>query len=193
MLFGINQGAVYDDIRIEHAKRIAELELDGYAIGGLAVGESHEQMYHILEVTVPHLPADKPTYLMGVGTPENILEGVERGVDFFDCVYPSRNGRHGHAYTSRGKLNLLNARFERDEAPIEEGCGCPACRRYSRAYLRHLLKAGEVLGLRLLVLHNLFFYNSLMGKIRRAIEEGRYAAFKREMLESLAGGVQGSA
>ena len=149
MLFAINQGAVFADIRIEHAKRIAEMELDGYAVGGLAVGESHEEMYYILEETVPHLPVDKPTYLMGVGTPANILEGVERGVDFFDCVYPSRNGRHGHLYTNYGKINLFNAKYETDDRPIEEGCSCPACRRYSRAYIRHLLKAKEMLGMRL--------------------------------------------
>ena len=155
LLFGINQGAIYDDIRIDHAKRISELELDGYAIGGLAVGESHEEMYHILDVTVPHLPENKPTYLMGVGTPANILEAVERGVDFFDCVYPSRNGRHGHVYTNEGKKNLFNQKYEKDMRPIEEGCQCPACRTYSRAYIRHLLKAKEMLGMRLCVLHNL--------------------------------------
>ncbi len=187
LLFGINQGAIYDDIRIEHAKKIAELDLDGYAIGGLAVGESHEEMYHILDVTVPHLPVNKPVYLMGVGTPENIIEGVDRGVDFFDCVYPSRNGRHGHAYTNHGKMNLMNARYERDDAPLDEECGCPACRRYSRAYIRHLLKAGEMLGLRLLVLHNLYFYNHLMEKIRDAISEGTFGEFKRDMLNRLAG------
>ena len=146
LLFGINQGAVYDDIRVEHAKQITELELDGYALGGLAVGESHEEMYHVLDVTVPYLPEDKPTYLMGVGTPANILEAVDRGVDFFDCVYPSRNGRHGHVYTNHGKMNLFNQKYERDMRPIEEGCGCPACRTYSRAYIRHLLKAKEMLG-----------------------------------------------
>ena len=162
LLFGINQGAVYTDIRIDHAKRIAEMELDGYAIGGLAVGETHEEMYHVLDETVPYLPADKPTYLMGVGTPANILEGVERGVDFFDCVYPTRNGRHGHLYTNHGKINLFNAKYELDDRPIEEGCGCPACRRYSRAYIRHLLKAKEMLGMRLCVLHNLWFYNTMM-------------------------------
>ena len=156
LLFGINQGAVYTDIRIDHAKRIAEMELDGYAIGGLAVGETHEEMYHVLDETVPYLPVDKPTYLMGVGTPANILEGVERGVDFFDCVYPTRNGRHGHLYTNHGKINLFNAKYELDDRPIEEGCGCPACRRYSRAYIRHLLKAKEMLGMRLCVLHNLW-------------------------------------
>ena len=162
LLFGINQGAVFADIRIEHAKQIAQLSLDGYAIGGLAVGESHEEMYYIIEETVPHLPGDKPVYLMGVGTPANILEGVERGIDFFDCVYPSRNGRHGHLYTNHGKINLFNAKYELDERPIEEGCNCPACRRYSRAYIRHLLKAKEMLGMRLCVLHNLYFYNTMM-------------------------------
>ena len=183
LLFGINQGAIYPDIRVEHAKRIREMELDGYAVGGLAVGESHEEMYHILEEVVPWLPQDKPTYLMGVGTPANILEGVERGIDFFDCVYPSRNGRHGHVYTNSGKLNLLNAKFELDQRPIQEGCGCPACRRYSRAYIRHLLKAKEMLGMRLCVLHNLYFYNHLMEEIRDAMDQGRFAAYKREKLE----------
>ena len=184
-LFGINQGGVIDDIRIDHAKRIAELDLPGYAIGGLAVGESHEEMYHILDVTVPHLPGDRPVYLMGVGTPENILEAVDRGVDFFDCVYPTRNGRHGQVYTHFGKLNLKNKCFEKDMRPIEEGCGCPACRRFSRAYIRHLLKAGEMLGLRLAVLHNLYFYNHLMEEIRTAIRESRYASFKEETLDRL--------
>ena len=183
MLFGINQGACFDDIRIENAKKIAELDLPGYSIGGLAVGETHEEMYHILDVTVPHLPQDKPVYLMGVGTPENILEGIERGVDFFDCVYPSRNGRHGHVYTDHGKLNLLNARFEKDERPIEEGCGCPACRRYSRSYIRHLLKAKEMLGLRLCVLHNLFFYNKMMADARNAILANKFTEFKKHKLE----------
>ncbi|MBR2696540.1 MAG: tRNA guanosine(34) transglycosylase Tgt [Parasporobacterium sp.] len=183
MLFGINQGACFDDIRIENAKRIAELDLPGYSIGGLAVGETHEEMYHILDVTVPHLPQNKPVYLMGVGTPENILEGIERGVDFFDCVYPSRNGRHGHVYTDHGKLNLLNARFERDERPIEEGCQCPACRRYSRSYIRHLLKAKEMLGLRLCVLHNLFFYNKMMADARNAILANKFTEFKKCKLE----------
>ena len=182
LLFGINQGAIYADIRIEHAKQIREMELDGYAVGGLAVGESHEEMYHILEEVVPYLPQDKPTYLMGVGTPANILEGVERGIDFFDCVYPSRNGRHGHVYTNRGKLNLLNAKYELDDRPIQEGCGCPACRRYSRAYLRHLLKAKEMLGMRLCVLHNLYFYNHLMEEIRDALDQGRFASYKKEKL-----------
>ena len=183
MLFGINQGAVYDDIRIEHAKRIAELDLDGYAVGGLAVGETHEEMYRILDSVVPYLPYDKPVYLMGVGTPVNILEGVERGVDFFDCVYPSRNGRHGHVYTADGKLNLFNAKYELDDRPIEEGCQCPACRSYSRAYIRHLLKAKEMLGMRLCVLHNLYFYNHLMEEIREAIEQGRYSQFKKEKID----------
>ena len=182
MLCGINQGAIFDDIRIDHAKRIRELELDGYAIGGLAVGESHEDMYHILDVTVPHLPKEKPTYLMGVGTPANILEAVDRGVDFFDCVYPSRNGRHGHVYTNQGKLNLFNQKYEKDMHPIEEGCGCPACRKYSRAYIRHLLKAKEMLGMRLCVLHNLYFYNTMMEEIRDAIDAGNYKSYKEEKL-----------
>ncbi|MBR0411410.1 MAG: tRNA guanosine(34) transglycosylase Tgt [Eubacterium sp.] len=183
MLFGINQGGVYADIRIEHAKRIAELNLSGYAVGGLAVGETHEEMYHILDETVPYLPVDKPVYLMGVGTPANIIEAVDRGVDFFDCVYPSRNGRHGHVYTHHGKLNMFNKKHELDHRPIEEGCGCPACRSYSRAYIRHLLKANEMLGMRLCVLHNLYFYNHLMEEIRQAIEEHRYKEFKRSTLE----------
>ncbi|MDE6925397.1 MAG: tRNA guanosine(34) transglycosylase Tgt, partial [Acetatifactor sp.] len=187
LLFGINQGAVYEDIRIEHAKRISELELDGYAVGGLAVGETHEEMYHILDEVVPFLPKDKPTYLMGVGTPANILEGVERGVDFFDCVYPTRNGRHGHLYTNHGKLNLFNAKYETDDRPIEEGCGCPACRRYSRAYIRHLLKAKEMLGMRLCVLHNLYFYNTMMEEIRDALDQGRFMEYKRRKLESMGG------
>ena len=185
MLFGINQGAIYPDIRIEHAKRISEFDLDGYAIGGLAVGESHAEMYHILEETIPYLPEDKPTYLMGVGTPANILEGVERGVDFFDCVYPSRNGRHGHVYTNYGKINLFNNRYELDDSPIEEGCGCPTCQRYSRAYIRHLLKAKEMLGMRLCVLHNLYFYNMMMEEIRGALEEGRFAAYKKQKLSNM--------
>ena len=185
LLFGINQGGIYEDIRIEHAKQISELDLDGYAVGGLAVGESHEDMYRILDAVVPHLPVNKPTYLMGVGTPANILEAVDRGVDFFDCVYPSRNGRHGHVYTKHGKLNLFNAKFELDERPIEEGCQCPACRTYSRGYIRHLLKAKEMLGMRLCVLHNLYYYNDLMEKIRAAIEEGRYKEFKEETLRMM--------
>lgn len=185
MLFGINQGAVYSDIRIEHAKRISELDLPGYAIGGLAVGESHEEMYDIIEKTVPYLPKDKPVYLMGVGTPANILEAVERGVDFFDCVYPSRNGRHGHVYTNRGKLNLFNQQYEKDMRPIEEGCGCPACRRFSRAYIRHLLKAKEMLGMRLCVLHNLYFYNQMMAEIREAIEKDEFSEYKSKKLEGM--------
>lgn len=183
MLFGINQGGTYEDIRIEHAKRISELNLDGYALGGLAVGESHSEMYRIIEETVPYLPLEKPTYLMGVGTPANILEAVDRGVDFFDCVYPTRNGRHGHAYTNLGKLNLMNARFELDTRPIEEGCQCPACQKYSRAYIRHLLKAKEMLGLRLIVMHNLYFYNTMMEEIREAIEQGRYKEYKKAKLD----------
>lgn len=185
MLFGINQGAIYSDIRIDHAKRISELDLDGYAVGGLAVGETHEEMYHILDETVPYLPLHKPTYLMGVGTPANILEGIERGVDFFDCVYPTRNGRHGHVYTNQGKINLFNQKYEKDMRPIEEGCGCPTCRRYSRAYVRHLLKAKEMLGMRLCVLHNLYFYNTMMEEIRAAIEEGRYKEYKKQKLEGM--------
>ncbi|MCR5417350.1 MAG: tRNA guanosine(34) transglycosylase Tgt [Lachnospiraceae bacterium] len=187
LLFGINQGAVYSDIRIEHAKTIADMDLDGYAIGGLAVGESHEQMYEMIEAVTEYLPKDKPTYLMGVGTPVNIIEAVERGVDFFDCVYPSRNGRHGHVYTHDGKLNLFNQQYERDMRPIEEGCGCPACRRYSRAYIRHLLKAKEMLGLRLCVLHNLYFYNHLMEEIRISLDEERFSSFKKEFLERYQG------
>ena len=189
MLFGINQGAVFSDIRIEHAKRIAEMDLDGYAVGGLAVGETHEEMYRVLEDVVPYLPQDKPTYLMGVGTPANILEAVSRGVDFFDCVYPSRNGRHGHVYTNFGKLNLFNQKYEKDMRPIEEGCNCPACRRYSRAYIRHLLKAKEMLGMRLCVLHNLYFYNTMMTEIRDALDAGNYEAYKKLKLENMARGV----
>ena len=189
LLFGINQGAIFADIRIDHAKRIRELELPGYAIGGLAVGETHEQMYEILDQTVPYLPQDRPTYLMGVGTPINILEAVDRGVDFFDCVYPSRNGRHGHAYTSHGRMNLLNKRYEKDDTPIEEGCGCPACRHHTRAYIHHLMKAKEMLGMRLLVLHNLYFYNHLMEEIRDAIERQEYATYKRNKILALSGEV----
>ena len=183
LLFGINQGGIYDDIRVEQAKAIADMDLDGYAIGGLAVGESHEEMYRIIEKVEPHLPKDKPIYLMGVGTPANILEAVERGVDFFDCVYPSRNGRHGHVYTNAGKLNLFNAKYETDSRPIEEGCECPACKYHSRAYIRHLLKAKEMLGMRLCVLHNLYFYNTMMAEIRDAIEAGNYAEYKAKKLE----------
>ena len=185
MLFGINQGAVFADIRKEHAKRISEFDLDGYAVGGLAVGETHEEMYYILEETVPYLPKDKPTYLMGVGTPANILEAVERGVDFFDCVYPSRNGRHGHLYTNHGKINLFNAKYELDSRPIEEGCQCPTCRRYSRAYIRHLLKAKEMLGMRLCVMHNLYFYNTMMKEIRDALDAGEFAVYKRRKLDGM--------
>lgn len=185
LLFGINQGAIYEDIRIAHAQQISELDLDGYAVGGLAVGESHEEMYRILDEVVPHLPQNKPTYLMGVGTPANILEAVDRGVDFFDCVYPSRNGRHGHVYTANGKLNLFNEKFKLDARPIEEGCGCPACRHYSRAYIRHLLKAGEMLGMRLCVLHNLYFYNHLMEEIREALDEGRFKEYKKQKLSQM--------
>ena len=185
MLFGINQGGIYEDIRIEHAKQIVDLDLDGYAVGGLAVGESHEEMYRILDAVVPYLPEQKPTYLMGVGTPINILEAVDRGVDFFDCVYPSRNGRHGHVYTNHGKLNLFNAKYELDDRPIEEGCQCPACRSYSRGYIRHLLKAKEMLGMRLCVLHNLYFYNTMMEEIRAAIEAGEYQAYKKKKIEGM--------
>lgn len=185
MLFGINQGAIYEDIRVDHAKEIARMDLDGYAVGGLSVGESQEDMYRILDEVVPHLPQDKPTYLMGVGTPANIIEAVSRGVDFFDCVYPSRNGRHGHVYTGQGKRNLFNARYSTDERPIEEGCGCPACRHYSRAYIRHLLKAKEMLGMRLCVLHNLYFYNHLMEEIRDALDEGTFDSYKKAKLESM--------
>ena len=185
LLFGINQGGIIDDIRISHAKTISEMNLDGYAIGGLAVGESHEEMYHILDMTVEHLPKDKPTYLMGVGTPINILEAVDRGVDFFDCVYPSRNGRHGHVYTNYGKLNLFNKKYELDKRPIEEGCNCPTCRSYSRGYIRHLLKANEMLSMRLCVLHNLYFYNTMMSEIRTAIRENRYTEYKNSKIRTM--------
>ena len=188
LLFGINQGAVYPDIRMDNAERIASLDLDGYAIGGLAVGETHEEMYEIIDVTAPVLPSDKPRYLMGVGTPANIIEAVSRGIDMFDCVYPSRNGRHGHLYTHDGKININNAKYAEDDRPIEEGCACPACRRYSRAYIRHLHKSGEMLGLRLCVLHNLYFYNHLMKEIRDAIDEDRFSSFKDEMLYRLSKG-----
>jgi tRNA-guanine transglycosylase len=185
LLFGINQGGIFNDIRIEHAKIISDMDLDGYAVGGLAVGETHEQMYEVLENVVPHLPRDKATYLMGVGTPANILEAVERGVDFFDCVYPSRNGRHGHVYTNFGKLNLFNKKYELDARPIEEGCSCPTCRSYSRAYIRHLLKAGEMLGMRLCVLHNLYFYNTMMSEIRVAIRSGNFSEYKKNKLAGM--------
>ena len=188
LLFGINQGGILTDVRISQADKIAAMDLDGYAVGGLAVGETHQQMYEVLDAVVPHLPRNKPTYLMGVGTPLNIIEGVARGVDFFDCVYPSRNGRHGHVYTKFGKLNLMNKRFELDHRPIEEGCQCPACRRYSRAYLRHLLKAGEMLGLRLCTLHNLYFYNKMMSDIRAAIRSGTFEQYRRDMTASMTAG-----
>lgn len=191
LLFGINQGGTFEDIRIAHAKTISAMDLDGYALGGLAVGESHSEMYRILDETVPYLPENKPTYLMGVGTPANILESVDRGVDFFDCVYPSRNGRHGHVYTNHGKLNLFNSKFELDHRPIEEGCQCPACRSYSRAYIRHLLKAKEMLGMRLCVLHNLYFYNTMMEEIREAIENHRYGEYKERKLSGMATGTSG--
>jgi len=188
LLFGINQGGTFEDIRIAHAKTISAMDLDGYALGGLAVGESHSEMYRILDETVPYLPENKPTYLMGVGTPANILEAVDRGVDFFDCVYPSRNGRHGHVYTNHGKLNLFNSKFELDHKPIEEGCQCPTCRSYSRAYIRHLLKAKEMLGMRLCVLHNLYFYNTMMEEIREAIENHRYGEYKERKLAGMMAG-----
>lgn len=188
LLFGINQGGTFEDIRICHAQQIREMDLDGYAVGGLAVGESHEEMYRILDAVVPELPAEKPVYLMGVGTPQNILEAVERGVDFFDCVYPARNGRHGHAYTNFGKMNLMNKRFELDERPIEVGCQCPACRHYTRAYIRHLLKAKEMLGLRLLVLHNLYFYNTMMSEVREAIGTNCFAQYKKKKIDLMASG-----
>ena len=186
MLFGINQGGTYDDIRVENMKKTAKLDLDGYAIGGLAVGESHEEMYHILDVVVPHMPDDKPRYLMGVGTPSNIIESVYRGVDFFDCVIASRNARHGFIFTRHGTMNMMNQKYETDMLPIDPECGCPTCRSYSRAYMRHLFKAKEMLGMRLCVLHNLYFYNHLMEEIRNAIEEDRFDAFRAEYTEKLA-------
>lgn len=188
LLFGINQGAIYEDIRVEHAKEISKMNLEGYAVGGLAVGESHEEMYRILDEVVPYLPEEKPTYLMGVGTPANILEAVDRGVDFFDCVYPSRNGRHGSVYTNHGKMNLSNAKYELDSRPIEEGCGCPACRSYSRAYIRHLFKAKEMLGMRLCVLHNLYFYNKMMEEIRDAIDHHCFAEYKEAKISGMEAG-----
>ena len=190
MLFGINQGCTFPDLRIDHMKEIAELDLDGYAIGGLAVGEPAEVMYSIIEQVEPFMPKDKPRYLMGVGTPVNILEAVRRGVDFFDCVMPSRNARHGNLFTSKGLINLNNNKYERDPRPIEEGCDCPACRSYSRAYIRHLFKARELLGMRLCVLHNLYFYNTLMERIRAALDEGRYEEFFRENVELLGSRVE---
>ncbi len=182
MLFGINQGGVYEDIRIEHAKRISDLDMDGYAIGGLAVGETHGQMYHIISEVVPYLPTDKPTYLMGVGTPENILECVERGVDFFDCVLPARNGRHGNLYTNTGKLNMLNAKYETDDTPIDSQCGCSVCKTFSRAYLRHLFKAQEMLAMRLAVIHNLYYFNNLMQEVRDALDNGSFATYKKNKM-----------
>jgi queuine tRNA-ribosyltransferase len=177
LLFGINQGSTYEDLRIEHMKQIAEYDLDGYAIGGLAVGEATEDMYRIIDAVEPYMPKDKPRYLMGVGTPLNLLEAVYRGVDFFDCVMPSRNARHGNLFTWHGKVNILNEKYALDDRPIDKNCGCPACRNHSRAYIRHLLKAKENLGMRLAVLHNLYFYNELMEKIREALDEGRYEEF----------------
>ena len=185
LLFGINQGSTYEDLRIDHMKRIAELDLPGYAIGGLAVGEEADEMYRIIEAVEPHMPADKPRYLMGVGTPVNILEAVQRGVDFFDCVMPSRNARHGNLFTWKGKHNVLNEKFIMDDKPIDEDCQCPACRRYSKAYIRHLFKARELLGMRLCVLHNLYFYNELMSEIRLALDEGRFEAFYKKYVPIL--------
>ena len=186
MLFGINQGGTYDDLRIEHMQRIAELDLPGYAIGGLAVGESHEEMYHILDVVLPHAPENKPRYLMGVGTPSNIIESVARGIDFFDCVMPTRNARHGFIFTRHGTMNMKNQKYELDTRPIDEECGCPTCQKYTRAYIRHLFKAGEMLAMRLSVIHNLYFYNELMARIREAIEEHRFEEFRCENVEKLA-------
>lgn len=183
ILFGINQGGVYEDIRIEHAKRISEYDLPGYAVGGLAVGESHLEMYRILEEVVPHLPQNKPTYLMGVGTPANILEAVDRGIDFFDCVLPARNGRHANVYTNKGKLNLLNAKYELDDLPISEECNCPTCKTYSKAYIRHLFKAKEMLAMRLCVIHNLYFFNNMMEEIRNALDSGNYSEYKKKRLD----------
>ena len=185
VLFGINQGAVFHDIRVEHMKRIAELDLAGYAIGGLAVGETTQEMYDTIEVVEEHMPAGRPRYLMGVGTPGNIIESVARGVDFFDCVMPARNGRHGHLFTWGGVINIKNAKYERDEGPIDPECSCPVCRRYSRAYLRHLFKAEEMLAMRFAVTHNLWFYNELMRRIRTALEEGDFDAFRRKYADAL--------
>ena len=188
LLFGINQGGTYEDLRIEHMKKIAELDLPGYAIGGLAVGEETEEMYRIINAVEPYMPENKPRYLMGVGTPCNILEAVHYGVDFFDCVMPSRNARHGNLFTWNGKINLLNEKYMKDARPFDENCGCPACRHYSRAYIRHLLKAKEMLGLRLLVTHNLYFYNKMMEEIRDAIEQKRFSEYKRQKLAGFASG-----
>ena len=185
MLFGINQGSTYEDLRINHMKQIAKLDLDGYAIGGLAVGEKTEDMYRIIDAVEPFMPEDKPRYLMGVGTPWNIIEAVYRGVDFFDCVMPSRNARHGYLFTWEGTVNVLNNKYERDPSPISPSCNCPACRHYSKGYIRHLFKSKEMLGMRLAVMHNLYFYNDLMAKIRLAIEEGRYGEFYEKYRFSL--------
>ena len=182
LLFGINQGGTLNDIRIQHAKQISELDLPGYSIGGLAVGESHEDMYDVLDHVVPYLPQNKPTYLMGVGTPANILEAVDRGVDFFDCVLPARNGRHAHVYTNRGKINLNNAKYELDDTPIARDCNCPTCQRYTKAYIRHLFKAKEMLAMRLCVMHNLYFFNNMMEEIRDALDNGDFAAYKKMRL-----------
>ena len=180
MLFGINQGAIYDDIRIANMKKIAKLDLPGYAIGGLAVGETAEEMYHILDVTLPHAPENKPRYLMGVGTPTNIIEAVARGIDFFDCVMPSRNARHGHLFTWGGIINIINQKYMTDVLPIDPECDCPVCKNFSRAYIRHLMKAGEMLGMRLCVMHNLYFYNTLTEKIRKSLEDGNFSAFREK-------------
>ena len=185
MLWGINQGSTYEDLRVEHMKRIRELDLEGYAIGGLAVGESAAEMYRIIEAVEPEMPRDKPRYLMGVGTPVNILEAVRRGIDFFDCVMPTRNARHAHVFTWEGRRNLMNARYELDDSPLDAGCGCPTCRNFSRAYLHHLFKSGEMLGMRLAVMHNVYFYNTLMEKIRDALDSGTFEAFYRENAEKV--------
>jgi len=185
LLFGINQGGTYDDIRVENMKAIAELDLDGYAIGGLAVGESHEEMYRIIDAVEPHMPKSKPRYLMGVGTPINIIEGVARGIDFFDCVMPSRNARHSHLFTKNGVMNLLNKKYETDDRPIEEGCDCPSCKHYTRAYIRHLFKANEMLAMRLCVLHNLRFYNRLMEEIRAHLDAGDFEDYRHKQVEIL--------
>ena len=177
LLFGINQGGIHDDVRVAHMQQIAKLDLPGYAIGGLAVGETHEEMYHVLDVVLPHAPEDKPRYLMGVGTPANIIEGVWRGIDFFDCVLPARNARHGHLFTKNGVINIMNKKYETDNLPIDPECDCPACRNHSRAYIRHLLKANEMLGMRLTVQHNLYFYNRLMERIREALDNGTFEEF----------------
>ena len=185
MLFGINQGAVFHDLRIEHMKKIAELELPGYAIGGLAVGESHQEMYDTIEAVEPYMPKDKPRYLMGVGTPGNIIESEARGVDYFDCVMPARNGRHGHLFTWGGIINLKNEQYARDEQPVDPACDCPVCRRYSRAYVRHLFKAEEMLAMRFAVMHNLYFYNSLMQHIRDSLDEGTFRQFRGKYAQIL--------